>query len=169
MSTLDCDGIHRSGLAGIMDHHSISSGLPSIDKTILQERVRGTAGQTPRIVTHRASCCQGLLYKPLYSRNSLSTTPIQRLRCSLPLAAFTAPTALPEPGPDTTGVRGRLFNNQSQPTIGQSPRPFQLNHILSSHDTWKADFSPCGDRLTPLANFLNGCAPHNNSVSGTLR
>jgi hypothetical protein len=143
MSTLDCDGIHRSGLAGIMDHHSISSGLPSIDKTILQER--------------------------LYSRNSLSTTPIQRLRCSLPLAAFTAPTALPEPGPDTTGVRGRLFNNQSQPTIGQSPRPFQLNHILSSHDTWKADFSPCGDRLTPLANFLNGCAPHNNSVSGTLR
>ena len=31
--------------------------------------------------------------------------------------------ASPEPGSDTTGVRGRLFNNQNQATIGQSPRP----------------------------------------------
>ena len=35
------------------------------------------------------------------------------------------------------------FQHQSQPTIGQSPQPFQLKYLLSSHEIWKAGSSPC--------------------------
>ena len=76
MSTLDCNGIHRNGLAGI--------GLPSIDNT-----ARLNTSRTCDCWTHSKNSdtsSEPLLYKPLYTRNSLSTTPIQQLRCSLSLA-----------------------------------------------------------------------------------
>lgn len=72
-----------------------------------------------------------------------------------PLArAFTAPTSI---------------TYMCQPTIGQSPRSFQLKRLLVIARYRSAvqvyAFERWRPTLLPLAKFLNGCAPHDNSIN----
>ena len=102
MSTLDCDGIHQRGHSERTGRHH---GAP-LDQGRLQELrhiERAAARDAIKLV-------QAALQQEQPQQHAHPVTTVR------PLARR---PSQPSPGP--TGVRDRLFNNQNQPTIRQSP------------------------------------------------
>jgi len=166
MSTLDCNGIHRNGLAGI--------GLPSIDNT-----ARLNTSRTCDCWTHSKNSdtssepLQATLHQEQPKHHANPTTTMQPLarRPSQPsqrqqhyLRHYRRPRPpFQQPEPAHLWAITTTIPAESHPVIARYMEG-GLQPLYKSTGP-----SHGGDRLSPLANFLNGCAPHSNSVSGTLR
>ena len=152
MSTLDCDSTTRLNTSRTWDGRTDSK-----NSNTSSELLQGTLVQATEQPKHHANPTTTVqpLARRLSQRRQHYLSQDQTLQVSA--------VALSTPEPAHHWAITTTIPAEVPPVI---PRDLEgrLQPLYNSTGPLHG-----GDRLSPLANFLNGCAPHNNSVSGTLR